>query len=185
MVFVLTVICVGSGLALSGVYQITKEPIAMTKLQKVMAPAVKAVLKGYDNNPLKDIKKITIGEDDKGRPVKLVIFPAKKKGKTFAVAFQSEGKGFGGDIKIMVGINAKKKDLTGIAIVEHHETPGLGARITEKSFTSSFKGKPIDKVLTPKDINALSGATFSTKGVVAAVNHARELYEQYKDQMLN
>ena len=111
-----------------------------------------------------------MGKDKKGKPVKLIVFPAKKDGKTFAVAFESGAQGYHGDIGVMVGVDLASKKLTGISIVEHTETPGLGARITEPNFTDSFKGKPLDKELGVGDINALSGATLSTKGVVAAVN---------------
>lgn len=74
--------------------------------------------------------------------------------------------------------------MTGVSIVSHSETPGLGARITETDFTESFQGKSLENELTKDDINALSGATLSTNGVVAAVNNARTLFEQHRDQML-
>lgn len=185
MIFVLAVICAGSGLALSGVYEMTKEPIRMTELRELKKPAVQAVLKGYDNKPLDEIVSITTGTDERGKPVKLVVFPAKKGGKTFAVAFESSAKGFGGDINVMVGINVANNKLTGISVVKHSETPGLGARIKdEPGFAKSFAGKPLGKKLTKGDINALSGATISTNAVLAAVNKAQATFAQYKNQMV-
>lgn len=184
MIVVLTLICVASGLILSAVYDVTKGPIEYARLKNVKEPAVKAVLSGYDNDPIKDRIQIPIGKDKKGKPVKLVVFPAKKNGKTFAVAFEGNGSGYHGNIGVMVGIDLAKKDITGISIVSHTETPGLGARIVEPQFTNSFKGKSLAKDLTPEDINALSGATFSTKGTVAAVNQARQLLDKYRDKMV-
>jgi len=184
MVVVLTLICAASGFALAVVHDFTKEPIEYSRLKYVKEPAVKAVLKGYDNDPIKDRISIVIGKDRYGRPVKLIIFPAKKAGKIFAVAFETSGKGYHGDIGVMVGIDVKHNKLTGIAIVSHSETPGLGARIVEKSFTGSFKGKSLAKELTTSDINALSGATFSTKGVLAAVNKARAIFKRYHAQIV-
>ncbi len=184
MIVVLTLICVASGLILSAVYDVTKGPIEYARLKNVKEPAVKAVLSGYDNDPIKDRIQIPIGKDKKGKTVNLVVFPAKKGGKTFAVAFEGSGSGFGGKIGVMVGINLEKKDVTGISIVSHSETPGLGARIVEPQFTGSFKGKSLVKELTKEDINALSGATFSTKGTVAAVNQARALLDKYRDKMV-
>ena len=119
-----------------------------------------------------------------GRPVKLVVFPAKRGGKTFAVAFEGTGKGYHGDIGVMVGIDLKTDKLTGIAIVSQSETPGLGARIVEKSFTDPFKGQSLAKPLTKDRIHALSGATFSTNGVLAAVNQARDILTRYRKQMV-
>ncbi len=184
MVVVLTLICAASGFTLALVHQVTKEPIEYAKLKNVKEPAVKAVLSGYDNDPIKDRITIPVGKDKKGKPVKLVVFPAKKGGKTFAVAFEGSGTGYHGQIGVMVGINLKSNKITGISIVSHTETPGLGARITEPQFTDSFKGKSLAKELKPDDINALSGATFSTKGTVAAVNQARALLDKYRDQMV-
>jgi electron transport complex protein RnfG len=184
MIVVLTLICAASGLILSAVYDVTKGPIEYARLKNVKEPAVKAVLSGYDNDPIKDRIQIPIGKDKKGKPVNLVVFPAKKGGKTFAVAFEGTGSGYGGKIGVMVGINLEKKDITGISIVAHSETPGLGARIVEPQFTDSFKGKSLAKELSKDDINALSGATFSTKGTVAAVNQARTLLDKYRDKMV-
>lgn len=183
MVAALTAICVASGLILSLVYRFTKGTIEYSRLKFAQEPAVKAVLAGYDNDPIKDRVAIPMGTDKRGRPVKLIVFPAKKGGKTFAVAFESAGKGYHDEIGVMVGVDLAQKKLTGISIVSHTETPGLGARIVEPKFTDSFKGKPLNKELAAGDINALSGATFSTKGVVSAVNRARGIFDKYRDKM--
>ncbi|KMY66676.1 hypothetical protein AAU61_16325 [Desulfocarbo indianensis] len=184
MVVVLTLICAVSGLTLAAVYDVTKGPIEYARLKNVKEPAVKAVLSGYDNDPIKDRVQIPIGTDKKGKPVNLVVFPAKKGGKTFAVAFEGAGSGYGGNIGVMVGFNLADNNISGISIVGHSETPGLGARITETQFTDSFKGKSLAKELTTDDINALSGATLSSKGSVAAVNQARGLLEKYRDKIV-
>ncbi|RJX33885.1 MAG: RnfABCDGE type electron transport complex subunit G [Desulfarculus sp.] len=184
MVLVLTVICAASGFSLALVRGFTKAPIDYSRLKFVKEPAVKAVLAGYQNDPIKDRLVIPVGKDKKGKPMNLIVFPAKKGGKTFAVAFEASGAGYHGDIGVMVGLDPAQKKLTGISIVSHTETPGLGARIVEPKFTGAFKGKPTDKQLAVGDISALSGATMSTKGVVAAVNNARSLFDKYRDKML-
>lgn len=184
MAVVLTLICAISGLTLALVHDVTKEPIEYAMLKNIKEPAVKAVLSGFTNDPIQDLIKIDVGKDKKGKDIILNVFPAKKDGKTFAVAFETAARGYHGDVGVMVGLDTAKNEVSGISIVSHSETPGLGARITESQFTDSFRGKSLDNELTPGDINALSGATFSTKGVVDAVNGARTLYEQHRDQML-
>jgi electron transport complex protein RnfG len=184
MLVVLTAICAVSGFTLALVHDVTKEPIEYSRLKFIKEPAVKLVLTGYDNDPIKDRVAIPMGKDKKGKPVKLIVFPAKKGGKTFAVAFESTARGYHGPIGVMVGVDLDKKKLTGISIVSHSETPGLGARIVEPNFTDSFKGKPMDKELAVGDINALSGATLSTKGVVAAVNKAQATLGKHRDKMV-
>ena len=142
MVVVLTLICAASGLTLSAVYRLTEAPIVYQIIKFVKEPAVKKVLTGYDNDPIVDRKKIVIGTDERGNPRELTIFPAKKQGETFAVAIEGRGKGFHGTIGVMVGVSKDGK-ITDIGIPSQSETPGIGSRITEESFTSQFKGKPI------------------------------------------
>lgn len=184
MVVVLTLICTVSGFSLALVHSVTKEPIEYAKLKNVKEPAVKAVLSGYDNDPIKDRVSFPVGADKRGRPMSLVAFPAKKGGKTFAVAFESSAKGYKGEVGVMMGVDVEKKAITGISIVTHTETPGLGAKITESAFTDPFKDKSLEKDLAKDQINSLSGATISTNAVLAAVNSGRQTFEKYKDKMV-
>ena len=168
MIIVLTIIGAASGLALSLVYEGTKAPIEYQTIKFVKEPAVKKVLTGYDNDPIADRKKIQIGEDEKGNPLELIIFPAKKAGATFAVALEGKGKGFGGLIGVMVGVS-KEGTLLDIGITSHSETPGIGARVSEAFFTDRFKGLATAGEIT---VDGISGATYSSAGVMAAVNQA-------------
>jgi electron transport complex protein RnfG len=168
MITVLTLIGAASGLALSIIYKVTKAPIEYQTIKFIKEPAVKKVLTGYDNDPILDRKKITIGEDERGRPIELIIFPAKKAGKTFAVALEGKGKGFAGLIGVMVGVSKDGK-LLDIGITSHSETPGIGSRVAEASFTEKFKDL---KAEAGVKIDSISGATYSSKGVIAAVNQA-------------
>ncbi len=185
LIYVLTAICVAAGLTLAGVYEVTKEPIRLTMLRELKAPAVQAVLKGYDNKPMEEMINIPLEPDEKGKPQSLPVFPAKKGGQTFAVAFETSAKGYGGPIGVMVGVDVASQKLTGVAVVSHSETPGLGSRTKDDpKFAQSFVGKELTKDLTKSDIDALSGATISTNAVVAAVNQARQLFGQHKDKMV-
>jgi len=184
LVVVLTVICAASGFSLAVVHQLTKAPIEDSKFKNLKEPAVKAVLSGYENNPIKERITIPLGKDKKGRALNLTVFPAKKGGKTFAVAYESAGRGYHGDIGVMVGVDTAKNKLTGIYIVDQSETPGKGDKVKEPAFTGPFKDKPLDKDITKDQISALSGATLSTNAVLSAVNQARELYAKHRDKMV-
>jgi len=59
--------------------------------------------------------------------------------------------------------------LLDIGITSHSETPGVGSKVAEASFTDQFKGVPGEKGLK---IDAITGATYSSKGVMSAVNQA-------------
>lgn len=89
-------------------------------------------------------------------------------------AFVATGKGYGGEIEILVGLedgNAVK----GIVIISHSETPGLGSRITEPDFGNQFASASINDITLSKDggaVDALTGATISSAATVNAVREA-------------
>ena len=89
-------------------------------------------------------------------------------------AFLATGKGYGGDIEILVGL--KDPDtVKGIVIISHSETPGLGSRITEDDFRAKFVNIPISNVdLTANGgtVDGLTGATISSTATVNAVREA-------------
>ena len=74
--------------------------------------------------------------------------------------------GFGGTIKILIGVDNSKK-ITGTKILEHLETPGLGERITEDEFLEQFVNKPI--TLQANEIDAITGATISSTAIIDTI----------------
>lgn len=87
-------------------------------------------------------------------------------------------KGYGGDISVMTGVDADGK-VTGVKILEHNETAGLGANATNESFREQFIGL-VSGITVSKDktgdnsIDALTGATITSRAVTSAVNAAIE-----------
>ncbi len=186
MIVVLTLIALVMGSILSVMKNVLDEPIEYSKLKFVKGPAVMAVFSGYDNDPLKDVKKGVPLKQPAGPEVLKSLFPARKEGKCFAVAFEVTGKGYGGLISIMMGIDLKTGHLTGIRVMTHSETPGLGARATEPPFYKQFTNlAPKDVALSSKGgkINAISGATNTSRGVVEAVKEGLELFARSKDRI--
>jgi len=179
MIVVLTLISAVSGLTLSVIHGVTKAPIEYQTIKFVKEPAVKKVLTGYDNDPILDRTTITVGTDERGNPIELVVFPAKKNGKTFAVAIEGQGRGFHGTIGVMVGVS-KDGVITNIGITSQSETPGIGSRVTEEAFTSRFKGRPVTGDI---QVDGISGATYSSKGVMSAVNEALTYVRKFKQEL--
>lgn len=181
MMLVLTLICAASGFALSMVHKATSGPIEYQIIKFVKEPAVKKVLKdtGYDNDPILDRKKIEIGVDEKGEPVELVIFPAIKAGEITAVAIEGKGKGFNGYIGVIAGIT-KDGTLLDIGITGHSETPGVGSKVEDESYTSQYKGLGAKGAVS---VDSISGATYSSKGVVIAVNQAIQYVADYRKEI--
>jgi electron transport complex protein RnfG len=182
MIVVLTGIAAVCGFMLSMVKQVTAVRIEEQLLVNVKLPALKAVLESSTNDLIQDRQTFTIDGRDQ------VVFVGKKEGKPWAIAFESKGAGFGGDIGVMVGFNLEKDVLTGIGILSHQETPGLGSRISEPIFTNNFKNKPITAVFKVKkdngEVDAVSGATNSSKGVCAAVEKSVAAYPAIKKRVM-
>ena len=94
-------------------------------------------------------------------------------------ALPYEGNGFQGKIRLIVGVNKDLSSLLGLEVLEQVETPGLGTKVTEVPFTDQF----IDLKLTPdiawvkgiqpqnpNEIQAITGATISSKAIVRIIN---------------
>lgn len=190
MIVVLAVITGASGLLLASVNEGTREQRKKQLLQYVKGPAIHEVLEGSQNEPLDDVQELQVkGGDEAAGAGKVVdIFPAYKDGKLWAVAFETEGKGYGGEIGVIVGIDVKSERLLGIGITTHKETPGLGARIREKGFRSDFAGLDLSGPVGVKadggKVDAISGATISSRGVCEAVSEALEFYGKHKEEIL-
>lgn len=86
-------------------------------------------------------------------------------------AFIATGNGYGGTLSILVGIN-QDYSIKGIEVLSHTETPGLGGKITEETFTGQFEGLLADDVALSKDggkIDAITGATISSRAAASAI----------------
>ncbi|MEW5909940.1 MAG: RnfABCDGE type electron transport complex subunit G, partial [Thermodesulfobacteriota bacterium] len=158
MVVVLTVLCSFSGGLLAALRDGTKERIEVQQLEFVKGPAIRKILEGVSNDPIKDRFKVKIGETEK------TFFVGIFNGKADTVAYEASGKGFGGDLGMMVGVNLTDDKLVGIGVTTHSETPGIGSRAqTDPKFSGQFKGLLLTEELKVKGdggkIDAISGAT--------------------------
>jgi electron transport complex protein RnfG len=189
MIVVLTIVSsvCGGGLAL--VKMATAEQIEYQQIKNIKAPALKKILSDYDNDPVKDRKKIIIGKDKKGKDIERTVFYAKKGGKVTAVALEAYGSGFGGDIGVMISIKEPEEVLGGIAATTHSETPSVGGvAMEDPDFRGQFANKSIDANFGLSAaggiVNAYSGATVSSTGVSKAVKNGMEIYKKFRSEIL-
>ncbi len=182
MVVVLTVLSAFSGGLLAAIRDNTKDRIENQQLQFVKGPAIEFVFEGASNNPIQDRFKLQVGETEKS------FFVGVADGEPKWVAFETYGKGYGGDVGVMVGFNVAEDKLVGAGVTTHAETPGLGARVkTDPGYVSQFQGlpaqAPIQVVKDGGEINAISGATITSRAVTSAATQAVELYKELKPQL--
>ena len=172
-----------SGGLLATVNRATAERIEHQEMVFVRGPAIEQILEGCTNNPLDDRFKLNDGDKD------IDFFVGEFDGERNTVVFESFGKGFEGDIGVMVAFNVDADQIEGIGITTHSETPGVGSRAkTDPSFAAQFKGMSIDSVFRVKadggDIDAVTGATYTSRGVSGAVLESVEIYKRLKDQIV-
>ncbi len=175
--FATTVIIAG---LLGIVHYITKEPIEaqlereLLLSKKILLPAAatfEAVDITQNNNPY--VKMVERGFDASGSKVGYVVTVTSK--------------GYGGEILTMVGFDAARS-ITSYRILSSKETPGLGDLAAKRDFISRFEGRsdfPINIVkITAKktDIQAITGATITSKAMAQGINNAAEIVTSIEEE---
>lgn len=115
-------------------------------------------------------------------------FKGLKGSKEVGYTYKVLPKGYGGEITVLVGVSMEGK-LTGMKVVNHTETPGLGANATSESFQNQYKGKSIETPLTvikagsagESEIEAITGSTITTQAVTDGVNSAVEIFKKMNE----
>ena len=180
---ILTVITLVAGLGLGLVYEVTKAPIAQAQ-ETAKKEAWQQVFPDADVNDfeLVDVDQKAADKAIKDLGVKATIDEVCTVGEEGYVVTATDKEGYGGDIKITVGITADGT-INGISILSISETAGLGMRATEPAFYEQYQGKQAEKFVVSKDggdgepIDALSGATITSRAVTGAVNAALGYYQ--------
>lgn len=173
----LFVICLIVSALLAGTNALTKEPIAENELKKSQE-AMQSVC-----------PEAAAFEGAEGLEIE-VYRALNESGEVIGYAIPVAAKGYGGDVSVMVGISLEgETDLgkvTGVEVLSHSETPGLGANATSESFLSEYEQAiTASGFAVTKDgsggsdgkIDAITGATITSNAVTNAVNEAIEIYK--------
>ncbi len=128
--------------------------------------------------------KIVVATDDKPVPV----FYLKEGNTVSTLAVETTSTSFGGDLTIMIGIDLIGKKQTGMEVVSHSDTPGLGARIEEPGFRRQWQGLPLNKkVAITADggtIDSISGASTTSRAAAKGTNNVLAFIKNNQDKIL-
>ena len=92
---------------------------------------------------------------------------------------KAQGQGFGGMVPVIVAFGSDG-NIIAVKFLENSETKGYGSRLYEQpEWASQFTGMPAENFAI-SDIDALSGATMSTKGAVAGINDSIDGFNEVK-----
>lgn len=180
--------CLGFGLLLAVTNRLTAADIAARALEDKQNSLSQVIPDSiHDNNLVTDSIAM---KDARGKDI--TVYRARKNGRVTGVAYEIYGTGYGGEIKLMLGVDAAGNVL-GVRVLAHHETPGLGDKIEEKKgdwilhFTGLSLLKPaIEKWKVKKDggeFDQFAGATITPRGVVLAIRNGLEFFAAHKAQM--
>ncbi|MDD5402947.1 MAG: electron transport complex subunit RsxG [Sulfuricella sp.] len=180
--------CLGFGLLLAVTNRLTAADIAARALEDKQNSLSQVIPDSiHDNNLVTDSIAM---KDARGKDI--TVYRARKNGKVSGVAYEIYGTGYGGEIKLMLGVDVAGKVL-GVRVLAHHETPGLGDKIEEKKgdwilrFTGLSLLKPaIEKWKVKKDggeFDQFAGATITPRGVVLAIRNGLEFFAAHQAQM--
>ena len=192
-VIALTIITIAAGLALSGVYSITKDTIEEQKAEAARAAYRVVVPEGQSFVTTDEIDAAMaelnggIYGSGYGRCTINEAYIAKDADENTAgyVVSVTSADGFDGNITLAVGWNADCS-MNGISFTELTETPGMGMRADEDAFKGQFQGRTEYPFKLTKssdagqdEISAISGASITSTAVVNAVNAASDFCTKY------
>ena len=107
-------------------------------------------------------------------------FEAYSNGKLIGRVVKVNAPGYSSTIQLIAGVNLENK-ITKVVVLNHVETPGLGANVEKNEFLDQFGGKTKDNLIINKDggeIDAVTGATISSRAVADGI---REMIDKYTD----
>jgi len=174
-------------------YDSTPERIAaneraplLRKLHRLIPP------ESHDNALLQDTLQVQ-NETLLGTAEPVTVYRARMHGKPVALVIAAVAPdGYSGSIRLLVGINVDGS-LSGVRVVAHRETPGLGDGIDEdrSDWILGFTGKSLQNPTlqgwaVKKDggvFDQLTGATITPRAVVKAVRQALLYYQDQKDAL--
>ena len=176
----LLITCVVVAAALGGVNAVTADKIAAINWENTVT-AMKAVVADPDGTTFSDALTLTDEMIAASGSVTLdSVYEAQVNGQTAGHAIKVVASGSQGKIEMMVGVDAEGT-VTSVSIVSNSETSGIGSKVMTNMPTangigvlSQFEGKSAaDGTLTVgANVDAISGATVSTRGVTNGVSAA-------------
>lgn len=159
----LFLICSITALIVAAVYGVTNEKIAQNELE-TMNDSIKEIFGD-------DISTEKLKYNGKNTDI-AAIYEVKEENSIIGYAVHAKPMGFKDSIEMMVGVTPDGI-CKSVRIISLSETPGLGSKVSEDSFTSGFEGAT-GVLEIKKDITPVAGATVSSKAVTKGVNSALE-----------
>lgn len=180
------VLAVCFGAALAGVHLQLSPVIERNKVNETLAQVPELVLGQAlaakmvaENQELEIIPK-TITVETGDRKTYFSVYEARYQGDLRGYVVKTGGQGYADRIELLLGLSPDLDKITGLFVLEQKETPGLGNKIIEDKWRGQFLGKKTSPALSVtksgadagNEIDAVTGATISSRAVTDIVNNA-------------
>lgn len=176
MVISVLVTCVVAASGLAVTYQLTADRIA-EQARLAEEKALQAVLPDASEFTEVDDEALAGAAEAAGETRVDAVFVARNESGDVGWGVKVAPRGYGGPMEMVVGLD-RDGLVTGVSVIKHNETPGLGSNVvTNPDFMGQFvgwEGSDIDKAA--KGLDAISGATKSSHGVRKGVLAAGHIY---------
>ena len=159
---VLALICLAAAFALGLTSYLTADRIAEVEREEYYASA-------------KSVLPVGVVLTEIALPDVTGFVAADAEGTVIGYAIKASARGYGGDVTCVVGFDTSGR-VIGLSVDAPDETPGLGNNVEKTDFTSQFVGMDADPVLG-EDVDAVTGASYSSRAVTNAVALARRQLE--------
>ena len=166
------------GTCLAAVHVNLSERIAQNKLNESLEQIPGLIWNEGESGTSVEINPGRIIVKKKNSTLYYPVFQVMDEGKPAGWVVKAAGQGYAGSIELLLGLNPAGDTISGLFILEQVETPGLGNKITFPAWLNQFAGQRTAEPLAvvkggetaPGAIDAITGATISSKGVVGIVN---------------
>jgi Na+-translocating ferredoxin:NAD+ oxidoreductase subunit G len=182
MLLVMTLFALVAGLLLAWTNQATRVPIQKARMAETV-DALKRVMPPCDNDIQADARVVHADGHDWN------FYVGRRAGVFAGAAFQSEADGYGGKIRVLTGLLPDGTVNSVEVLQADNETPGLGSKIKGEPFRRQFAGKRATDTrwaAVTRDggaIQAITGATISSRAVARAVKAGLDVYAQHTDEI--
>lgn len=178
LIVMLTLVSLIAGASLAFTYEATMPRIRVNE-NKTRQEALREVVPGTIRFTTERLKVTLPGTDGKPQPTQVEAYRCvDAAGRLTGLAYIAAPSGFSAAIQVMVGLDPVERKVLAIRVLDLSETPGLGMKVREEKFTGQFRDKSLTDAFAAaragSDIQAVTGATISSKAVAQGVKESAE-----------
>ena len=187
----LVIVAALAALLLAGLDATTRERIARNEAQKLVATLQAVLPDNYDNEPHLD-RLLVAAPAALGSTDVLPVYRARLDGKPAGLVLTAVAPdGYVAAIRLLIGVSAAG-EITGVRVVSHAETPGLGdgIELARSNWILAFDGRDAGSATADwalrrdgGDFDQLTGATITSRAVLHAVRRALDYYRENRDEL--